>query len=80
MATLLPKYWDVRTPLQGDLQFGDSVCKGGLETGGNAGKLKKFPPGTILGGNRNAFLGGFRMWSKAHLSKVFDSAQRHPGY
>jgi polyphosphate glucokinase len=33
--------------------------------GGNAKKLKKLPPRTILGGNRNAFLGGFRMWSKA---------------
>lgn len=33
--------------------------------GGNAKKLKKLPPGTILGSNRNAFLGGFRMWSKA---------------
>src|ERR1700737_1818119 len=30
--------------------------------GGNAKKLKKMPPGTILGDNHNAFLGGFRMW------------------
>jgi predicted NBD/HSP70 family sugar kinase len=32
--------------------------------GGNAKKLKKLPPGAILGENRNAFLGGLRMWSK----------------
>lgn len=32
--------------------------------GGNVRKLKKLPPGTRLGSNRNAFLGGFRMWDK----------------
>jgi polyphosphate glucokinase len=32
--------------------------------GGNAKKLKKMPPSTILGDNQNAFLGGFRMWSE----------------
>lgn len=31
--------------------------------GGNAKKLKKLPPGTRLGNNLNAFLGGFRMWN-----------------
>lgn len=30
--------------------------------GGNAPKLKKLPPGARLGNNRNAFLGGFRLW------------------
>jgi polyphosphate glucokinase len=30
--------------------------------GGNVKKLKKLPPGTRLGDNRNAFLGGFRLW------------------
>lgn len=30
--------------------------------GGNAKKLKKLPPGTRLGNNENAFVGGFRMW------------------
>jgi predicted NBD/HSP70 family sugar kinase len=30
--------------------------------GGNNKKLKKLPPGTRLGSNENAFLGGFRMW------------------
>jgi polyphosphate glucokinase len=32
--------------------------------GGNAKKLKKLPPGTILGNNQNAFKGGFRLWSE----------------
>jgi polyphosphate glucokinase len=32
--------------------------------GGNAKKLKKMPPSTLLGDNQNAFLGGFRIWSK----------------
>jgi polyphosphate glucokinase len=32
--------------------------------GGNSKKLKKLPPGTRLGSNENAFLGGFRMWQK----------------
>jgi polyphosphate glucokinase len=30
--------------------------------GGNSKKLKELPPGTRLGNNLNAFLGGFRMW------------------
>jgi len=32
--------------------------------GGNSKKLRKLPPGTRLGKNENAFLGGFRMWQK----------------
>ena len=36
--------------------------------GGNAKKLKKLPPRTRLGDNRNAFLGGFRMWEKPRLN------------
>ncbi len=32
--------------------------------GGNCKKLKKLPPGTRLGNNLNAFLGGFRIWQK----------------
>jgi len=32
--------------------------------GGNSKKLKKLPPGTRLGSNENAFLGGFRMWQQ----------------
>ena len=30
--------------------------------GGNATKLKDLPPGSRLGNNGNAFLGGFRLW------------------
>jgi polyphosphate glucokinase len=30
--------------------------------GGNCKKLKKLPPGARIGTNKNAFLGGFRMW------------------
>jgi polyphosphate glucokinase len=30
--------------------------------GGNAGLLKKLPPGARLGDNNNAFRGGFRLW------------------
>jgi polyphosphate glucokinase len=32
--------------------------------GGNARKLKELPPGCRLGGNANAFEGGFRLWEK----------------
>jgi polyphosphate glucokinase len=30
--------------------------------GGNAKKLKRLPPGTRLGDNANAFIGGLRLW------------------
>ena len=30
--------------------------------GGNAKNITKLPPGTRLGDNRNAFVGGFRLW------------------
>ena len=30
--------------------------------GGNAKKLKGLPPGTRLGDNANAFIGGLRLW------------------
>jgi hypothetical protein len=33
--------------------------------GGNVKKLKELPPGTRLGDNANAFLGGFRLWNDA---------------
>ena len=32
--------------------------------GGNAKKLKDLPQGASLGDNKNAFLGGFRLWEK----------------
>ena len=31
--------------------------------GGNAKKIKRLHPKTLLGNNRNAFVGGFRLWS-----------------
>jgi polyphosphate glucokinase len=30
--------------------------------GGNAVRLKSLPPGVRLGNNRNAFIGGVRLW------------------
>jgi predicted NBD/HSP70 family sugar kinase len=36
----------------------DSIVLGG----GNASKLKRLPPHTRRGGNRHAFVGGFRLW------------------
>jgi predicted NBD/HSP70 family sugar kinase len=39
--------------------------------GGNSKKLKKLPPGARLGGNENAFLGGFRMWQKNQVANPF---------
>jgi predicted NBD/HSP70 family sugar kinase len=36
--------------------------------GGNAKKLKKLPDGCRLGGNANAFVGGFRLWEEAKES------------
>jgi polyphosphate glucokinase len=34
--------------------------------GGNAKKLKVLPAGTRLGDNRNAFLGGYRLWQEPY--------------
>jgi polyphosphate glucokinase len=39
--------------------------------GGNSKKLKKLPPGTRLGNNENAFLGGFRLWQSKPIDSVF---------
>ena len=37
--------------------------------GGNVKKLKKLPPDCRQGDNKNAFIGGFRLWeSHAHIS------------
>jgi hypothetical protein len=32
--------------------------------GGNAKRLKRLPDGARLGSNRNAFVGGFRLWDE----------------
>ena len=36
--------------------------------GGNAEKLKELPSACRIGGNENAFLGGFRLWTDATLT------------
>jgi polyphosphate glucokinase len=48
--------------------------------GGNARKLKELPPGCRLGGNANAFEGGFRMWEKvsATPSAAGGTAEKSP--
>src|ERR1700746_846832 len=42
--------------------------------GGNVKKLKKLPPGTRLGNNQNAFLGGFRMWADSQTASNLKNA------
>jgi polyphosphate glucokinase len=42
--------------------------------GGNIKKLKKLPPGTRLGNNQNAFLGGFRMWADSQTASNVKNA------
>ena len=39
--------------------------------GGNARKLDPLPPNARLGSNRNAFIGGFRLWDPDAPAKVF---------
>ena len=43
--------------------------------GGNSKKLKDLPPGTRLGSNENAFVGGFRIWGKATENSHHKSPQ-----
>ncbi len=48
--------------------------------GGNARLLKRLPPGARLGDNRNAFIGGFRLWGErlpyAHAGQPLARATR----
>jgi polyphosphate glucokinase len=37
--------------------------------GGNSKKLKEVPPGSYLGNNENAFLGGFRLWQQVEAPR-----------
>lgn len=39
--------------------------------GGNVHKLKKLPPHTFAGENKNAFRGGFRLWNGKSSSGIF---------
>jgi len=38
--------------------------------GGNVRKLKKLPPGTRRGDNRNAFVGGVRLWQQSEKNRL----------
>jgi polyphosphate glucokinase len=40
--------------------------------GGNARLLKKLPPGTRLGSNRDAFQGGYRLWKKLYCGATHE--------
>ena len=42
--------------------------------GGNAKRLKELPEGSRLGGNANAFIGGYRMWESTEPSPDFPEA------
>ena len=44
--------------------------------GGNAKRIRSLPPDTRLGDNRNAFLGGFRLWEE----DVCIASPSHPSY
>lgn len=47
-----------------------TLLKGALEAddvvvgGGNAKRLKDLPPGARMVDNKNAFIGGFRLWDE----------------
>jgi len=43
--------------------------------GGNASNMNKLPPGTRLGNNGNAFIGGFRLWDQEPASRRHSWAQ-----
>ena len=42
--------------------------------GGNAKELEELPPKCRFGDNRNAFIGGFRLWEQAREPQAFDRA------
>jgi hypothetical protein len=44
--------------------------------GGNAKRIRSLPPNTRLGDNRNAFLGGFRLWEE----DVSIASPSHPSF
>jgi polyphosphate glucokinase len=46
--------------------------------GGNVRKLKELPPGCRVGGNDNAFVGGFRLWEKTAAEKHSVPSRRRP--
>ena len=40
--------------------------------GGNVNRIKNLPPATRRGNNRNAFIGGFRLWQKKDATNSID--------
>ena len=46
--------------------------------GGNADKIGTLPKTCHLGKNANAFLGGFRLWEDAGLSKIGKKRKKRP--
>jgi hypothetical protein len=44
--------------------------------GGNARRIKDLPPDTRMGDNRNAFVGGSRLWEKK--AQPFDGNEGRP--
>jgi polyphosphate glucokinase len=48
--------------------------------GGNAVRLKDLPPGARLGDNRNAFIGGLRLWREHGAGGVLLPGAARPGH
>ncbi|MGB2620340.1 MAG: ROK family protein [Candidatus Acidiferrales bacterium] len=46
--------------------------------GGNVKKLKELPPGTRMGSNENAFVGGFRLWQNEVGAKASAVKRENP--
>lgn len=46
--------------------------------GGNIKNLTSFPPGARPGNNRNAFIGGFRLWDESHTKASPSMTQNAP--
>ena len=47
--------------------------------GGNAARLKRLPAGTRLGDNRNAFIGGLRLWRQRGGRLLLDGTAPRSG-
>lgn len=46
--------------------------------GGNVNRIKTLPPATRRGNNRNAFIGGFRLWQKNKMDDANSLIQEQP--
>lgn len=56
------KRWERRVHRLAEMLSDALVCETIVLGGGNAKKLRTLPPKSVLGGNDNAFAGGFRLW------------------